>query len=131
MVKINDSSGYRILVIAILISLAWHILCLFSIKVISVPALKDTAGFSKVSFLGPILSRVGMEVRAAPAQRSLLERRYQKIVGAISYGAGEAAIMARPPYDSESVSMKDDIRLSAVIDEAVNVDKMEPDYPAE
>lgn len=131
MVKNNDQSGYKILVIAISISLAWHILCLFSVNIVSAPMQRESGNFSKVSFLGPILSRVSMEVRATPAERSLLERRYRKMAGAVRCNEDEVAFRAAPGQDDGSGLERADTRIQSVIDEAVNVDKMEPDYPVE
>ena len=131
MIKSNDQSGYKILVLAISVSLAWHIFCLYSVKIISAPAHKEAGQFSKVSFLGPILSRVSMEVRATPAERSLLERRYKKMAGAVYHDVDGAMSQASPGRDNGAVVERADTRVASVIDETVNVDKMEPDYPVE
>jgi hypothetical protein len=81
MMKRNDLSGYRILMIAITVSLIWHVFWLSAIKIVSSQTPKSPVRFSKIAFLGPILSGLNMEVRASPASREMLEIRYRKIAG--------------------------------------------------
>ena len=127
----NDLSEYRMLVIAIAASLAWHIFCLSAVKIVSGPEPKSTVKYSKVAFLGPILSTVSMEVRAAPAGRSFLETRFRDIAERASYSEEAPAIPPDLKFNSRSTGDITDRRLSAVIDGAVSGDKFEPDFPAE
>lgn len=132
MVKNNDHSGYRILIAAISISFAWHILCLSAVNIVSSPMRKREVKFSKVSFLGPILARVNMDVRAAPAVRSLLERRYLKIAENTLLYKGDGSIKAPDSkYSSHRSSVRTDGKLLSAIDDAVAGEKLEPDYLSE
>jgi len=73
-----------ILILALAISLAWHLLWL---SIISISAPKETAPikFSNVSFLGPILGRGSVEFRTQPKAHSFLEKRYLGKVSDLSY----------------------------------------------
>lgn len=130
-VKKSDLSGYRILIIAIAASLAWHLFWLSAVKIVSGPAPESPVKFSKVAFLGPILTGAAMEVRASPASRGLLERRYRNAAGKTFY-AEEMFIKAQSPeYDSCRDPGRSDQGLSSAMDDAVAGRKLEPDYPVE
>jgi hypothetical protein len=130
-IKSAQSAGGRILVLAILFSLAWHIFWLSMVKVVAAPVKAPQAGFSKVSFLGRILTRVGMEVMARQAERSLLERRYS----AAFSRAGRPAERMAPPvvkYEGRTGPNRDtDGKIAYMIDAAVSGAKVEPDYGSE
>jgi hypothetical protein len=131
MVRTDEPSGLKILILAIALSFVWHIFWLFSVKIVSAPIRQDAVKFSKVSFLGPILSSISMEVRAAPASRSFLERRYR--VMAVRSFSAEARTGAQPASKDagDAPSVRSDGPLSAAIDDAVSGEKLEPDYPVE
>ena len=131
MVKNNDLAGYRILMIAVAISLAWHIFWLSAVKIVSSPMLKESVRFSKISFLGPILPGVSVDLRAAPAERSFLEKRYNRIAGGAFYKERESAAGISARYGGLSALHHASPALSSVIDEAVSGDKLEPDYQAQ
>lgn len=63
---------------AIGISLAWHLFWVSAVKVVSSPVPARPGGFGKVSFLGPIASRSGVEFRLSPREKSFLEKRYMR-----------------------------------------------------
>lgn len=71
-IEIRDKA----LMAAIAVSLAWHVLWLSAIKIVSAPAEAAPHKFSKVSFLGPIAGRGAIEVRLALGEISFLEERY-------------------------------------------------------
>jgi hypothetical protein len=129
--KKNDLSGYRILIIAIAASLVWHIFWLSAIKIVSGPAPRSPVRFSRVAFLGPILTGAGMEVRASPASRGLLERRYRDIMGKAFYTED---MLSNPPgfkYESRRAPGQAGQKFLSAIDEAVAGKKLEADYAAE
>lgn len=130
-IKKRDLSGYRILIIAIAVSLAWHLFWLSAVKIVSSPAPKSSVKFSKIAFLGPILGGASMEVRASPASRGLLERRYRNIAGKTFYE--EDAFTKAPGSRYESRKPPDQAyqELLSAIDDAVAGKKLEPDYPVE
>ena len=132
--KSERFSGYRILVLAVVFSFAWHIFWLSMIKVIApTPTRSSQVRFSRVSFLGQIFAKVGMEVRAQPAERSLLEKRYNAFAGRIdqrSAKATPAALVAKPELDN-GVNKDADSALLHLIGEAVSGAKAEPDYDSE
>ena len=131
MVKKNDLSGYRILIIAIAVSLLWHIFWLSAVKIVSSPMPRSPVKFSKVSFLGPILTGVGMEVRASPVSRSMLERRYRKMAGEVFYDEYISGWVPDSKYDGKGPAGGRDQKLSYIIDQAALGEKLEPDYAAE
>ncbi|MCX5677865.1 MAG: hypothetical protein NTY76_02035 [Candidatus Omnitrophica bacterium] len=130
-VKKNDLSGYRILIIAIAISLAWHIFWLSAVKIVSSPMPRSSVRFSKVAFLGPILTGSGMEVRASPASRGLLERRYRDLAGKALYAEEMPSKSPGFKYESRRDPAQADQKLSFAIDDAVAGKKLEADYAAE
>lgn len=119
------------LLIAIAISFAWHIFWLSAVKIISSPVRQEAVKFSKISFLGPILSRANMVVRAAPAERSFLEKRYRRILLASFSAQPEDPAKAPSKHALKTLPGQASARLGSVIDDAVGADKLEPDYPAE
>jgi len=133
MVKRNDPSGRRILVIALAISLAWHIFWLSAVQIVASPIPKSSVKFSKVAFLGPILARVSMELRASPASRSPLERRYRSAMGEAFCREAAGALHGASDlkYASRTALDRTDRKLLSVIDDAVAGRKLEPDYPVE
>lgn len=130
-VKRNDLSGYRILIIAIAASLAWHVFWLSSVKIVSSPAPGSPVKFSKVAFLGPILTGAGMEVRASPASRGLLEKRYRDIAGKTFYAEDMLTKAPGSKYESRGAPDQVNQKLLTAIDDAVAGKKLEPDYPVE
>lgn len=131
MIKNKDLSGYRILMIAIAISFVWHIFWLSAVKIVSSPMPKEPVKFSKVSFLGQILARVSMEVRASPAARSLLERRYRKIAGSTFYKEDGFTEDPASKYEGRGLPGPADETFSSAVDDAVAGEKLEPDYLSE
>ncbi len=131
MMKKNDLSGYRMLMIAIAVSLIWHVFWLSAIKIVSGRMPKSSVKFSKVAFLGPILSGLNMEVRASPASRGMLEIRYRKIAGQTSYGEDAPAKAHGSRREDRTVFGRTDQALVSVIGDATCGKKLEPDFPAE
>ncbi|MBN2453644.1 MAG: hypothetical protein JXB40_05215 [Candidatus Omnitrophica bacterium] len=131
MTKKRDRSGYIILAIAIGLSFALHLFWLSAIKIVSAPVREEAVKFSKVSFLGPILSRVGMEVRAAPASRSLLEIRYRKAAGELLRRHRDPGAMSGPRYEPDESAGQAGWEFLKAVDEAVSAAKIGPDYSAE
>ena len=130
-VKRSDPSGYRILMIAIAVSLMWHLFWLSAVKIVSSPPPESAVKFSKVAFLGPILAGSGMEVRASPASRGLLEIRYRNIAGKALYAEEVFTGAQGPEYESRGVPGRADRELLSAIDDAVAGKKLEPDHPVE
>lgn len=131
MVKTDENSGRRILILAIALSFVLHIFWLSAVKIVSLPVRRDAAQFSKVAFLGPILSSINMEVRAAPASRSFLERRYNEITGRTLFYDEQANMKAVSKKYGDTSSAQPGRMIPLAIDDAVSGEKLEPDYPAE
>ena len=129
--SINFISRYRVLIAAIAGSLAWHIFCLSAVKVVSSPMPKSPVRFSKVAFLGPILSRVDMDLCAAPTSRSILETRFRKMVSALPADGIAGDSFQDPVSGSLIYARTDDHGLSQMVDETVTDEKPEPDFQAE
>jgi hypothetical protein len=132
-IKSERFSGYRILILAIFFSLAWHLFWLSAIKVVAPsPAPGSQARFSKVSFLGQILAKVNMEVRSQAVERSLLERRYNVIAAKLDQRSAQASpSMGQKPEATSDTNRDTDGAMSYLIKEAVSGAKAEPDYGAE
>ena len=131
-VKSVRISGYRILILAILFSFAWHVFWLSMVKVVSAPVRVSQAKFSKVSFLGSILARVGLGVRSQPAERSLLEKRYIALFGKSERPGLKTDLALGGKYDGDSGSAGNDGgKMAYMIDDAVSKPKVEPDYGSE
>jgi hypothetical protein len=127
----SDLFGHRVLIIALAISLAGHLFWLSAVKIVSAPAAKSPVKFSKIAFLGPILTRIDMEVRASPAARSLLETRYRNMAGEMLYGKEMFAKATGSKYEIRDVPGQADQKLLHVIDDVIAGEKIEPDYPVE
>jgi len=118
----------QILVLAIFISLAWHLFWLSAIKVVVAPPDKRPIRFSKVSFLGPLLTRSAAEIGIAPKALTFPEKRY---LAKIRETAGQdrrarQAIYAQD-YESDIIIPKAiDEKLISFIDESLGGQKLEP-----
>jgi len=115
---------------AVIVSAVWHIFWLSAITVVSSPGHGARVKFSNVSFLGPILETAPVEVRATPAERSLLERRYLDIVGKAA--ARQKMPQAGRPGPEETTetdyyALKDG-KLTELIRSAVGEERLEPAF---
>jgi len=70
----------RVLVMAVMVSLLWHTLCLSVIKVVVKPGASVPVKFSKVAFLGPAAGISPGEIKVEPRSSSFLENRYRNNV---------------------------------------------------
>lgn len=114
----------RIFIFAILLSLACHLFWFTAVKIIA-PKKTTPVRFSKVSFLGPILTRGAIDLRVAQKTRSFLETRYLKTVNALPSPVGAKVSI---PYALEQRSDRtDDPVFTRMVDEAVSGPKLEPD----
>ena len=121
-----------IFVIALSLSVVWHIFWLSSVKVIVMPEKAGAVKFSKVSFLGPILEKGALEVRMDLGQHSFLEKRCIEMVE--RYASDNERLTRRKPV--KAARGKDfyglsDNRLSGFIKNAISDSKMEPPYGME
>ncbi len=114
----------RILIIAIVISVVWHIFWI-SITTIVAPKERRPIKFSRVSFLGPILERGALEVRLEPRERSFLEKHY---LSGISGHDVKPNISDQQILYIKDFSYSHDEGLVDLIEEAVNSSKTEPSY---
>jgi hypothetical protein len=130
-VKSERFSGYRILVFAVLFSFAWHVFWLSAIKVVAAPLRPSQTRFSKVSFLGQILAKVGLEVRAQPASLSLLEKRYLAASARPAKGSEPTMQVQGAKYEGRDASGGSDGKMVYLVGEAVSGAKVEPDYVSE
>lgn len=118
--------------IAIAISLAWHLFWMFGVRVAVAPRDAWAVKFSKVAFLGPILERGALEVRLARGERTFLEKRYLEIARGMAAVTEEAPAMPSLPDLAESdIYAAVDAELLPLMKEAVSSSKLEPAYGAE
>lgn len=120
-------SKYRILIMAVGLSFAMHCFWLSAIKIAVAPESKKEVRFSKVSFLGPILTKISTEVRISPRTRSFLEERYNSIGKNTDKKTDLSAGGAYLKYDAGSISeIPGDESMVRAIDAAVSGSKLEP-----
>lgn len=121
-----ELSKYRVLMIAILLSFVWHIFWLSAIKVTSSSGRINTVKFSKISFLGPILTRSPIEARVEPKDKSFLENRYALAAENVSDRKTWRINDAFVKGVFAGTSHPNNETLAALIDEAVSGPKLEP-----
>jgi hypothetical protein len=130
-VKRIEFERNRVLILAILISAAWHIFWVAAVKVVAAPSKTGAVKFSKVSFLGPILNRAALELRIEPIERSPAEKR--SLLWAQSAAAAGLDSLKR---DSEEPETNDfysagEKGAPSLIKKAVSGPKLEPAFPAD
>ena len=113
----------RIIVIAIAASLGLHLFWIAIVRVVA-PTVKKPVRFSRVSFLGPVLSRGFTEVRIRSRERTLLETRHLERLERAADPTSSPALKRPAPAGSGSVAFKK--RLTSLIDTAVSGAKLEP-----
>jgi hypothetical protein len=129
-IKRSRISGAKLLVAAMAASLAWHLFWLSAIRVAS-PAASSQARFSKVSFLGPLLAGVSMEVRPEKAELSLLERRR---LASVAEASNMARHIPKAPSVGDRIYVREsgeaDAYIARLAEEAVGHGKVEPSFGA-
>ena len=125
--KILKDESYRILIIAIFVSLAWHLFWISTISIVSRPDPSSKVKFSKVSFLGPLLGGGAMELQARPKERSFLEMRYLGVERNLLQGPVQAVTKSIDKYEggNDAYHLRDE-RATALIDDALSGEKLEP-----
>ncbi|MCM8761061.1 MAG: hypothetical protein NC938_02270 [Candidatus Omnitrophica bacterium] len=132
MIKKVESADYKILFLALLVSLVWHLFWLSAVKVVSSGESAKAVKFSKVSFLGPILTRVGMEVRAHPAARSKPEKRFLKVIGEEpAYSPTDFIGSDGRRGSIESPPRLNDEKMPYYVNKFIGGSKLEPDFGAD
>lgn len=122
-------SKYRILILAIFLSFVMHLFWLSAVRVVVAPQGSRQVKFSRVSFLGPLLTKTATEVRIAERPRSFLEERYNALAGV---PAGNEVIAGRNSaisYDNTQRSFsKTEEKIVLLVDGAVSGRKLEPNF---
>lgn len=125
-------SAQRILIAAIALSLGVHLFWLCAIRIVAAPAEASRARFSRVTFLGPILSTARTTVTAARSSRSYLEVRYAgRSVKAVPEPARDAAVRDVRHDGISGTNSAAETRYVGLVGSAVEKQKVEPDYGAE
>jgi hypothetical protein len=114
---------YKILMAAIGISLGWHLFWISAINVVASPIPAKVIKFGKVSFLGPMASRSGMEFKLSPRQRSFLEKRYLSRLDAVARGRVASIDSGYADYEPKSQA---ESGIAGFIASAVAGSKAEP-----
>jgi len=94
------------------------------VNVVASPIPAKVIKFGKVSFLGPMASRSGMEINLSPRQRSFLEKRYLSRLDVIAQGKVIAVDSGYSGYEPE---LQAEIGITDFIANAVAGSKVEPD----
>ncbi len=126
----NIIAGNRIFIAAVIISFAWHIFWLSAVKIVVVPGKAGHVKFSKVSFLGPLLERGGMEVRVEPLERSFLEKRYRRRIEErnLKLNNGEEVLAKEYTGRENGHVLSDEEGMKGLIDKSLSGRKLEPGY---
>lgn len=127
--KFSDE-GYRVFATALLASFLWHAFWLFTIKIAPNRYDSSEVKFSKVSFLGPLLDKGSMELRAAPKEMTFLEKRYVNMARSFNVTPESSTNRVIDRYDASSGQdyMRDN-RVTREINDALGAEKLEPpDY---
>jgi len=115
---------YKVLIAAIGISLGWHLFWISAVKVVASPVPARAVKFGKVSFLGPMASRSGMEFKLSPKHRSFLEKRYLSRLDTVVKGQ---AISLDSGYVGYEPEVQAESGITGFIADAVAGSKVEPD----
>ena len=122
----------KVLLAAIIISLAWHLFWVYGVTVVVDPGKTGTVKFSKISFLGPILERGALEVRVARGERTFLEKRYLAQIGRMVPLIDDAVIDIRPEgLIEKDIHASSGPAVARAVKEALSASKLEPDYGIE
>ncbi len=118
----------RVFIIALAVSLLWHLFWISTIKIISKPGRSGKVKFARVSFLGPILNKGTLELKVRPKDRSFLEKRYMRAAaGMPDKDIARSATGAFKYKPRLSPQMKYEDKLVDLIDESLSGQKPEPD----
>ena len=119
----------RVLLLALIFSVAWHLFWLSALTVVVVPKDTKPPKFSSVSFLGPILEASMLEVSSAVHERSTLEKRYLSEIENSSVLIREKAepdAYTEAGLDAGTDIFESDEMLSGLAIAAIDGNKMEP-----
>lgn len=125
-------SGRKILAAAIALSLAVHLFWLCALRIVVSPGQSAHAKFSRVTFLGPILTAARTEVTAARRERSYLEDRHYRRLGRAA--VGPRGSLEEPEERRECASDANaaaEAKYVVLVGSAVEKAKVEPEYAAE
>lgn len=127
MIKIINSRENRILLVAVVFSAIAHF---FWISVVGVVTESSRAGpikFSNISFLGPISSKAGFELKVKPKNASFLEKRYRRKVAVFSVSNKISPVYPAGQHDGDrSEDYENSGVLTSLIEEALGASKLEP-----
>jgi len=122
-------SKYRILIFAIILSFVLHLFWLSVVRVVVAPQGPRPVKFSRVSFLGPLLTKTATEVRIAERPRSFLEERYNALAGDLPDTEATTGHEAAISYDNAQRPLsKSDDKIVSLIDAAISGRKLEPGF---
>lgn len=133
-IRVVKSGGYRVFLLALILSLIWHIFWLSVIKVVAASEPKSSVKFSRVSFLGPILTKDNAGLRVEPKKLSFLEKHYFKTIEILINTDIDSGRSLRDPRDympdSGSRPPGEDV-MASLVDKAISGQKLEPGYAAD
>lgn len=113
--------------LAILISLIWHLFWLSAVRVVTKPSKREQVKFSKVSFLGPILQRGAIDLRVRPRPKSFLEERYAGFTSGLADSPARKEENRYNEYEQVTDSGAPiDKKMTDLIDEALGSSKSQP-----
>jgi hypothetical protein len=124
----------RILILAVVVSLFWHLLWLSLIKVVVKPDRIGPIKFSKVAFLGPVSAAGTGELSVAPRTLSFLEKRYRNnVMRSSAQGAAASQRSAGYAYTEEKAGTQAhrDDGITYLIQDALESPKPQPPIAAD
>lgn len=122
-------SKNRVLILAVAFSLGLHLFWISSIKIIMKSGYNGPVKFSKVSFLGPVYTTGGVELKARPKETSFLEKRYRVRIAGMpeSEAVFESRRVGAPEfYDRTPSADPVDDKMISIIGEVLEESKSEP-----
>ena len=119
----------RVLLSALIFSAMWHLFWLSALTVVVVPKDTKPIKFSSVSFLGPILETIMLEVSSAAHERSIPEKRYlSEIENSFALMMEKAGpdVSVEADLDAGTDIVESDEMLTGFAISAIDGHKMEP-----
>ena len=119
----------RVLLLAIIFSVVWHLFWISSLTVVAAPHDARPPKFSDISFLGPILGQSVFGLSATTHERSIPEKRYLSEIAnlsVLSMGNLEKDFYIEADMASGTDIFESDDILTNLAMSAIDGNKMEP-----
>jgi len=116
----------KVFVLALVISVVWHLFCVFAVNIAITPKKAAPIKFSRVSFLGPIAARPAIQARLGPTERSFLEKRHLHKIAAAHITGKDSHIRTVRDGGDHRANEDCDLKLNYLIEDTIGGRKIEP-----